>query len=133
VEAARVDGLDPRLGERAVGEDLELVAEEALRLAALRLDGDRRERRRDLLAPSASISRPSGVGVTSAASFKRRFVSPAMALTMTTTWWPAACVAMARAATLLIRSIDPTDVPPNFWTMRANAPRQLLARMDRVK
>jgi hypothetical protein len=48
--AARVDGADARLHERAVGEDLELMAEEAAGAPALRLDGDGSERRGDLLA-----------------------------------------------------------------------------------
>ena len=34
---------------------------------------------------------------------------------------PAACVASARAATFLMRSMDPTEVPPNFWTMRVTS------------
>ena len=44
------DGLDARLRERAVGEDLHLVTEERARLAALVLDGHRGERGGDLLA-----------------------------------------------------------------------------------
>src|SRR3954462_12870268 len=42
-----------------------------------------------------------------------------MALTMTTTSCPRFCVAIARAATLRMRSSVPTEVPPYFWTMSA--------------
>jgi len=46
-------------------------------------------------------------------------VSPLIALTTRTTRCPARWAAMARRATLRIRSIEPTEVPPNFWTTRA--------------
>src|SRR5262249_32157288 len=68
-----------------------------------------------------------------AASLSRRLVSPAIALTMTTTSLPAACVARARAATCLIRSTVPTEVPPNFWTMRATGARDLASTSAPVK
>src|SRR5216683_2920752 len=48
-----------------------------------------------------------------------RFVSPAIALTTTTTSFPALRAASARRATLRIRSRSPTEVPPYFWTMSA--------------
>src|SRR6187549_3961591 len=38
---------------------------------------------------------------------------------MTTTSCPRFWVAMARVATPRIRSSVPTEVPPNFWTIRA--------------
>ena len=46
----RVDALDARLGEGAVGDDRHLVAEEAGRLAPLRLDGQRQQADGHLLA-----------------------------------------------------------------------------------
>src|SRR6266851_1989071 len=48
-----------------------------------------------------------------------RLVSPAIALTTTTTSLPAFRAARARRATLRIRSRSPTEVPPYFWTMSA--------------
>src|SRR5882672_3422842 len=48
-----------------------------------------------------------------------RFVSPAIALTTTTTSFPALRAASARRATLRIRSRSPTEVPPYFWTISA--------------
>ena len=68
-----------------------------------------------------SISRAFGTAVTSWASLRRRFVSPLIALTMTTTSLPSFCVAIARRATLRMRSTVPTEVPPNFWTTSAKA------------
>src|SRR5687767_639811 len=53
------------------------------------------------------------------ASAIRRLVSPAMAEGTTTRSWPAAFHFATRRATFLIRSIEPTEVPPNFWTMSA--------------
>ncbi len=79
------------------------------------------------VAARASTSRPSGIGLTSDASLSRRLVSPDIALTMTTTSWPARWVARARAATLRMRSTLATDVPPNFWTMRATRRPSLVA------
>src|SRR3954468_519637 len=52
-------------------------------------------------------------------SLSRRFVSPAIALTTTTTSLPAFFAARARRATLRMRSTSPTLVPPYFWTTRA--------------
>jgi hypothetical protein len=37
--------------------------------------------------------------------------------TTTTTWLPQAAVLLMRSATLLIRSVVPTDVPPYFCTI----------------
>src|SRR5258708_29902036 len=73
------------------------------------------------VAASASISRAAGTFTISWARPRRRLVSPLIALTMTTTRCPARCVARARRATLRMRSIEPTEVPPNFWTTRATA------------
>src|SRR5262249_2110101 len=46
-----------------------------------------------------------------------RFVSPAIAETTTTIWCPRACHFATRRATFLMRSADPTEVPPYFWTI----------------
>jgi len=46
-------------------------------------------------------------------------VSPAMAEGTTTRSWPAAFHLATRRATFLIRSTEPTEVPPNFWTISA--------------
>jgi hypothetical protein len=46
-------------------------------------------------------------------------VSPAIAEGTTTTLWPAALHFATRRATLRMRSIEPTEVPPNFWTIKA--------------
>src|SRR5690242_4852599 len=48
-----------------------------------------------------------------------RFVSPAIALTTTTTSLPALRAASARRATLRMRSRSPTEVPPYFCTRSA--------------
>ena len=48
-----------------------------------------------------------------------RLVSPDMADTTTTTLCPASAHLMARRATFLMRSTDPTEVPPYFWTISA--------------
>jgi hypothetical protein len=40
-----------------------------------------------------------------------------MALTTTTTAWPARRVAATRSATDRMRSVEPTLVPPYFWTI----------------
>ena len=122
-----LDGLDARLGVGAVGQDLDLVAEEAARVAALSLDGHGGERRRRPARRWRRV-RPSrarrGPATTSWASLRSRLVSPLIALTMTHDVVPRFCVASARAATFRMRSIDPTDVPPNFWTMRATVWRE---------
>ena len=44
---------------------------------------------------------------------------PPIAETTTATWWPSSWSALMRAATLRMRSKEPTEVPPYFWTMRA--------------
>ena len=49
----------------------------------------------------------------------RRLVSPAMAEGTTTMSWPIAFHRATRRATLRMRSMVPTEVPPNFWTIKA--------------
>src|SRR5688500_2228114 len=46
-------------------------------------------------------------------------VTPARADTTTTNSLPASRIALIRAATFLMRSTSPTEVPPYFWTIRA--------------
>src|SRR5690606_27995423 len=65
-----------------------------------------------------SSSRRDGYSVISWASPSRRLVSPDMAEGTTTTWCPARCHLATRAATLRMRSTEPIEVPPYFWTMR---------------
>ena len=66
-----------------------------------------------------SSSRGSGCGWSSFASAIRRLVSPAIAEGTTTRSWPAAFHFATRRATLRMRSIEPTEVPPNFWMISA--------------
>src|SRR5438876_8890548 len=49
----------------------------------------------------------------------RLSVTPLIAETTTTTWSPRARYCATRAATFLIRSVLPTEVPPYFWTISA--------------
>src|SRR5690606_11445890 len=65
-----------------------------------------------------SSSRGSGCEEISRARPSRRLVSPAMAEGTTTTWRPARCHLATRSATLRMRSTEPIEVPPYFWTMR---------------
>ena len=71
------------------------------------------------LETTTSCSRSAGRGVISETRPSSRLVSPAMALTTTTTSSPRARAARHRRATLRMRSTDPTEVPPYFWTRSA--------------
>jgi hypothetical protein len=66
------------------------------------------------VASSMSISRSLGSGMMSLASLIRPSVTPLMAETTTTTWSPCARYLATRAATFLMRSVLPTEVPPYF-------------------
>ena len=66
------------------------------------------------VASSTSISRSLGKGMISLASLIRLSVTPLMAETTTTTWSPLARYLATRAATFLMRSGLPTEVPPYF-------------------
>src|SRR5438067_2113566 len=78
---------------------------------------------------STSTSRSSGRGAIFCESAMSRFVSPAIADTITTTSCPCARVATTRRATFRMRSTSPTLVPPYFWTISAIAlPRRLELR-----
>src|SRR5690606_9033978 len=65
-----------------------------------------------------SSSRPRGFWSKARARPSKRSVSPDIAETTTTIWWPSACQRATRSATAPMRSTSPTEVPPNFWTMR---------------
>jgi hypothetical protein len=54
-------------------------------------------------------------------------VSPAIAEGTTTMSWPAVRHLATRWATLRMRSAEPTEVPPNFWTMSAMERTAILA------
>src|SRR5439155_22310573 len=69
------------------------------------------------VASSMSISRSLGSGMISLASLMRLSVTPLMAETTTTIWSPCARYRATRAATFLIRSVLPTELPPYFWTI----------------
>src|SRR5688500_2842857 len=71
------------------------------------------------LVATTSSSRGSGCVCSSFASAISRLVSPAIAEGTTTRSWPAAFHLATRCATFLIRSTEPTEVPPNFWTISA--------------
>src|SRR3954468_5243375 len=65
---------------------------------------------------TTSCSRWLGFLATSVVSLSSRLVSPDMAETTTTTSWPALRAKRARRATLRMRSMSPTEVPPYFCT-----------------
>ena len=71
------------------------------------------------VATSMSCSRASGLAAISWESRSSRSVSPLIAETTTATRFPLACAPATRRATFLMRSGDPTEVPPNFLTMSA--------------
>src|SRR2546423_1587946 len=71
---------------------------------------------------TTSYSRGSGSLWTSFARAMSLLVSPLIAETTTTSWWPPALKAAILPATALIRSGVPTEVPPNFCTISAIPP-----------
>src|ERR1700694_3781897 len=81
---------------------------------------------------TTSCSRWFGLFETAPVSLSRRLVSPDMAETTTTMSWPAVRAAMARRATLRMRSTSPTDVPPYFWTMSATAAASEACLLERA-
>src|SRR5579883_3677900 len=70
-------------------------------------------------ATTTSYSRASCRRLVSPTQSTSWLVVPAMAETTTATSWPASTSRLTRRATLLIRSMSRTEVPPNFWTIRA--------------
>src|SRR6202140_2000051 len=69
-------------------------------------------------ATTASYSRASGIGEASRHQSTSSLVLPAIADTTTATSWPASTSRFTWRATLRMRSILATDVPPNFITRR---------------
>ena len=69
-------------------------------------------------ATTASYSRASCSGAASRAQATSSLVLPAMAETTTATSWPASTSRLTWRATLRMRSISATEVPPNFITRR---------------
>ncbi len=69
-------------------------------------------------ATTASYSRASCIGEASRHHSTSSLVLPAIADTTTATSWPASTSRFTCRATLRIRSILATDVPPNFITRR---------------
>ena len=100
VDGARVDGLDARARERAVGQDADLVAEERdARLPPSAWMASATQADRDLLAGRGDDVELALVGDLAdlLGELSRRLVSPDIAETMTTTSWPLRCVARQRA------------------------------------
>ena len=74
---------------------------------------------RSPVVSSMSSSRPGCVRETELASAIRLSVALPIADTATTTSLPCDCVNAMCSATAFMRSGSPTEVPPNFWTIRA--------------
>ena len=123
-----VDGLDAGLGERVVREDAHLVAEERARLAALGVDGHRREGRADLLAgrgDGVHLARVGDLGHLVREREQAIGLAAHRAHDERRRGCPRAGRRERRRATLRIRSIEPTEVPPNFWTTSATGMRRV--------
>src|SRR5258708_7342006 len=71
------------------------------------------------VASNTSISRSLGKGMSSLASRIRLSVTPLIAETTTTMRSPLVWYLATRAATCLMRSVLPTEVPPYFCTIKA--------------
>jgi len=99
-------GLSPREGTSGAPKELIAIAVKAMLVCSP-------------VARRTSISRSVvfAPAVTSAANSINRFVTPPMAETTATTLCPAAWVANNLEATLRMRSGEPTEVPPYFWTI----------------
>src|SRR5882672_12057249 len=83
-------------------------------------------------ATTASYSRASCSGEASRHQSTSSLVLPAMADTTTATSCPASTSRLTWRATLRIRSILATDVPPNFITRRPMTTRAFLTRLNHV-
>src|SRR3954452_23166945 len=77
-------------------------------------------------ATTASYSRASCIGDASRHQSTPSLVFPAIAETTTATSWPASTSRFTWRATLRIRSMLATDVPPNFITRRLMTTRAFL-------
>ena len=83
-------------------------------------------------ATTASYSRASCIGEASRHQPTSSLVLPDMAETTTATSWPASTSRFTCRATLRMRSILATDVPPNFITRRAMTTRAFPVRISKV-
>ena len=83
-------------------------------------------------ATTASYSRASCIGDASLHQATSSLVLPAIADTTTATSWPASTSRFTCRATLRIRSILATDVPPNFITRRPMTTRAFPVRISKV-
>src|SRR6266404_2550658 len=83
-------------------------------------------------ATTASYSRASCIGEASPHHSTSSLVLPAIADTTTATSWPASTSRFTCRATLRIRSILATDVPPNFITRRPMTTGAFPARLSNV-
>ena len=119
-----VDVEDARRAMRVGGQDRQLPALPgarvdahafAARSPAGRRSPARRRRPRRRIRARRAAARPARHQATSS------LVLPAMAETTTATSWPASTSRLTWRATLRMRSMSATDVPPNFITSRAMA------------
>ena len=78
-------------------------------------------------ATTASYSRASCTGAASRHQPTSRSVVPDMADTTTATWWPAFTSRSTWRATLRMRAISATEVPPNFITRRPIGPKPFMS------
>ena len=83
-------------------------------------------------ATTASYSRASCIGEASRHHSTSSLVLPDIADTTTATSWPASTSRFTWRATLRMRSILATDVPPNFITRRPMTTRAFPARISKV-
>ena len=80
-----------------------------------------------------SISRSGGSSQTSFAIPISLSVTPPMAETTTAIWCPSSMRDLIRLATLRMRSKDPTDVPPYFWTMSMSVRNTCVPHENRIR
>ena len=136
VDRLRVDRLDARARERAVGDDAHLRAEERLRAAARLLDGERDQADRDLLAgrrDDVELALVSGGGsVVDLLGEREQAVG--LARHRRDDDHDVVARALRRrgsaCATSRMRSMVPTEVPPYFCTMSIAAALLEHARRD---
>ena len=116
-----VDVENARRAMRVVGEDRQLPALPGARVDAHAFQHDGQQPGGDLFAGGhhgvvfARVVQHGGLRHQSTSWL----VAPAMAETTTATSWPASTSRLTWRATLRMRSISATDVPPNFITRRA--------------
>ena len=118
------DVVDARRAVRVVGDDRDLPALPGARLDAHRLQHDRQQPGGDLLAGGDhGVVFARVVQAAAGLAAPRRpagWSCPAMAETTTATSWPASTSRLTWRATLRMRSMSATDVPPNFITSQGH-------------